>query len=186
VFDIVVAADLNWGIGKTNGLPWPKLKGDLAHFKRVTSTAPDGMRNAVFMGRKTFDSTEVQRRALPRRLNVIISRGAQQLPDGVLAATSIDDALAVIERASGSVGVADQGAQAIAATFCVGGAQIFREALVHPALRYIYLTRVQGRFGCDVHMPDVDAMGFAATAWDGACDAEENGVAYRIERLARA
>jgi dihydrofolate reductase len=174
VFDIVVAADLDWGIGKTNGLPWPKLKGDLAHFKRVTSAAAEGTRNAVFMGRKTFDSAEVQRRALPRRLNVIISRSAQELPEGVLPATSLDNALAVISNAQG-----------VDTTFCVGGAQIFREALTHSALRYVYLTRVQGRFGCDVHIPNIDELGFAADAWEGASDAEENGVAYRIERLVR-
>jgi dihydrofolate reductase len=192
VFDIVVAADLDWGIGKTNGLPWPKLKGDLAHFKRITSTAPEGMRNAVFMGRKTFDSAEVQRRALPRRLNVIISRGAQELPDGVLGAASIDDALVVIERVSGTAAAATMAvdstapaAHPIASSFCVGGAQIFREALEHAALRYVYLTRVQGRFGCDVQIPDVDALGFKQTRWDGESDAEENGVRYRIERLAR-
>ena len=42
VFDAVVAADREWGIGKANALPWPKLKGDLAHFKRVTSEARRG------------------------------------------------------------------------------------------------------------------------------------------------
>jgi hypothetical protein len=26
-FDVVVAADLDWGIGKNNGLPWPRLRG---------------------------------------------------------------------------------------------------------------------------------------------------------------
>src|SRR5690606_19607632 len=41
-FDVVVAADLEWGIGKANALPWPKLKGDMAHFRRVTSTAAAG------------------------------------------------------------------------------------------------------------------------------------------------
>ncbi|CAN5882080.1 type 3 dihydrofolate reductase [soil metagenome] len=192
MFDIVVASDLDWGIGKTNALPWPKLKGDLQHFKRVTSAAPEGMRNAVFMGRKTFDSAEVQRRALPRRLNVIISRGAQDLPEGVLGATSIDGALTAIERLSGTAAAATMAvdstapaAHPISSTFCVGGGQIFKEALEHAALRYIYLTRVQGRFGCDVHIPDIDALGFTAGDWDGASEAEENGVTYRIERLAR-
>ncbi len=171
MFDIVVAVDLEWGIGKANGLPWPKLKGDLAHFKRVTSTAPDGARNAVVMGRKTWDSAEVARRPLPRRLNIVISRAAPSVPDGVIAARSLDDALAAARDA--------------AATFVVGGAQIINEAIDHAALRYVYLTRVEGRFGCDTHIPDLDARGFVATAWDGACDATEFGVRYRIERLAR-
>ena len=53
VFDIVVAADLDWGIGKDKGLPWPKLRGDLRHFKKTASTASAGKRNAIVMGRKT-------------------------------------------------------------------------------------------------------------------------------------
>ncbi|MGE0548368.1 MAG: dihydrofolate reductase [Kofleriaceae bacterium] len=170
-FDVVVAADLDWGIGKTNGLPWPKLKGDLAHFKQITCDAPEGKRNAIIMGRKTWQSTEVAARALPRRLNVVISRSPLDMPDGVLAARSLDEALGI---------TADAGS-----TFVVGGAQIFTEAFEHQALRWVYLTRVQGRFGCDVIMPNLDARGFAPDDWTGARDAEDNGIRYRIERLRR-
>lgn len=173
-FDVVVAADQDWGIGKTNGLPWPKLSGDLAHFKRVTSAAGEGKRNAIAMGRKTWESTEVKGRPLPRRLNVVITRGALVVPDGVRIASSLDDALAQIASASD-----------IDTAFVVGGAQIFREAFTHPELRYVYLTRVLGRFGCDTHIPDLDAAGLHATTWDGACEAEDSNVRYRIERLAR-
>lgn len=172
-FDVVVAADLEWGIGSANGLPWPKLSGDLAHFRRITSAAAEGKRNAIIMGRKTWESTEVKGRPLPRRLNVVVSRGALAVPDGVVSARSLDDALA---QSSG----AD-----IDSTFVVGGAQIFKNAFAHGALRYIYLTRVEGRFGCDTHIPDLDALGFRPVAWDGAREAEDSGVRYRIERLAR-
>ena len=48
-FDVVVAADREWGIGKANALPWPKLKGDLAHFKKITCEASEGRRNALGM-----------------------------------------------------------------------------------------------------------------------------------------
>jgi hypothetical protein len=65
MFDIVVAADLDWGIGKDNGLPWPKLRGNLRHFKKTTSTASAGKRNAIAMGRKTWESKEVGRSPLP-------------------------------------------------------------------------------------------------------------------------
>ncbi|CAN5923004.1 dihydrofolate reductase DfrA [soil metagenome] len=173
-FDVVVAADLEWGIGKTNGLPWPRLPGDLAHFKRVTSAAADGKRNAIVMGRKTWESAEVKGRPLPRRLNVVITRGAFTVPEGVIVAPSLDEALAVAAAAAD-----------VDTTFVVGGAQIFWNAFDHASLRHVYLTRVQGQFNCDTHIPDLDAKGFKPAAWDGACEGEDNGVRYRIERLAR-
>jgi dihydrofolate reductase len=168
-FDVVVAADREWGIGKANALPWPKLRGDLAHFKRVTSEASEGRRNAVIMGRKTWESAEVAGRPLPRRLNIIITRRGVTPPEGVLVAGSLDAAL--------------EAARDVQTTFVVGGAEIFRQAFAHPALRYVYLTRVDGAFGCDTHIPDLDALGFVRDDWSGACDGDENGVKYRIERL---
>jgi len=167
-FDVVVAADLAWGIGKRNALPWPKLRGDLAHFKRVTSDAPEGQRNAVVMGRKTWESAEVAGRPLPRRLNVVVTRAELAMPEGAVIARSLDEAVAV-------AGVAN--------VFVVGGAELFRAAFVHPALRWVYLTRVAGRFDCEVAIPDLDAAGFQRVAWDGELAAEDNGVSYRIEKL---
>src|SRR5678816_2571423 len=92
---MVLAADLDWGIGKNNGLPWPKLRGDLQHFKRITSTASEGRRNAIVMGRKTWESKEVVGKPLPNRLNVVVSHSALAVPAGVICARSIDEALAV-------------------------------------------------------------------------------------------
>ena len=174
MFDCVVAADLDWGIGKANALPWPRLKGDMQHFKRITCDAREGMRNAVIQGRRTWESAEVQGRALPRRLNIIISRSAQALPEGVVAARSLEEALAAAAQPE------------IDTAFVIGGAQIFREAFDHPALRYIYLTRVLARFACDAFLPDLDAMGFVPVAWSGAFEGEDSGVRYRVERLGRA
>jgi dihydrofolate reductase/thymidylate synthase len=168
-FDVVVAADREWGIGKANALPWPKLRGDLAHFKRVTSDASESRRNAVIMGRKTWDSAEVAGRPLPRRLNIVITRRGITPPEGVVVAGSLDAALAATATAE--------------STFVVGGAEIFREAFAHAALRYVYLTRIDGAFGCDTHIPDLDALGFVRTEWPGACEGEDGGVRYRIERL---
>jgi len=172
VFDVVVAADLDWGIGKASGLPWPKLRGDLAHFRRVTtSTAKEGARNAIVMGRKTWESKEVGGKPLPKRLNVVVSRNPLTVPEGVVAARSLDEALAVRD---------------VETIFVVGGAGLFQEALVDARLRYVYLTRVEGRFDCDVKMPDLDARGYVRDAtWDGEAIGEDNGVRYRIERLCR-
>lgn len=172
-FDVVVAADFDWGIGKDNALPWPKLKGDMAHFRRVTSTAAEGKLNAIIMGRKTWQSAEMGGKPLPKRLNVVVTRQGIAVPEGVVVAGSLDAAL-----------MAARGDN-IENVFVVGGAEIIRHALGHPDLRWIYLTRVEGRFGCDVAIPDLDAAGFVRDAWDGELTGEDHGVRYRIERLAR-
>jgi dihydrofolate reductase len=174
VFDIVVAADLDWGIGKANALPWPKLRGDLKHFKRITSTASEGKRNAIVMGRKTWESKEVAGKPLPHRLNVVVSRLGRQglaVPEGVVVARSIDEALAV------------GGVETI---FVVGGAGLIREVIERDDLRYVYLTRIEQSFDCDVKMPDLDARGFVRDAWEGEHHADEYDLHYRIERLKRA
>lgn len=166
-FDVVIAADLDWGIGKDQGLPWPRLREDLRHFKRLTTGAGG---NAIVMGRKTWESKEVGGKPLPNRRNVVVSRGAYEVPPGVIAARSLDEALAVdAER-----------------VYVVGGAGLLRAALDHPALGDIYLTRIDARYGCDVTIPDVFARGFVAVPWDGALTAEDGGVRYRIDRLRRA
>lgn len=173
MFDVIVAADLDWGIGKAGGLPWPKLRGDLQHFKRVTSAATAGMRAAVVMGRKTWQSAEIAGRPLPKRLNVVVSRGALAVPDGVAIAHSIDAALRVATDAKD-----------VETVFVCGGAEIYRAAIARPDLRWIYLTRVDGRFDCEVKIPDLD-RDFRRASWDGDQALEENGVRYRIERLQR-
>lgn len=171
-FDVIVAADLDWGIGKANALPWPKLKGDMAHFRRITTTAEPDKTNAIIMGRKTWVSAEVGGRPLPKRLNIVITRTATlAVPHGVIVAGSLDAALHAARSPT------------IDNVFVVGGAEILREAFAHPELRWVYLTRVEGRFGCDVMIPNLDALSFVRVPWEGEQAGEDNGVRYRIERL---
>ncbi|MEZ4360507.1 MAG: dihydrofolate reductase [Kofleriaceae bacterium] len=169
--DLVLAVDDAWGIGRDNALPWPKLSADLQHFKRVTSEAPPGKRNAVLMGRHTWESREVGGRALPRRHNVVLSRGDFAAPAGVRAARSLDDALA-------QVAALDDLGQ----VFVIGGAQIYRLALAHPRRRAVYLTRVSGTYGCDTFVPVLDPLCVADPSWPAARH-QEHGVSYVIERL---
>lgn len=167
-FDAVLAVDRTWGIGRDNQLPWPRLRGDLQHFKRITSS---GATNAVLMGRKTWDS--INGKPLGGRTNIVISRRALEVPEGVIAVPSLDDAVAAAARVASDA-------------FVIGGAQIYVLALAHPALRWVYLTRVEGEFACDAHVPDLDRLGFVVDrAWSGACRGEDNGVHYSIERLSR-
>jgi len=170
-FACVVAADQNDGIGKSNDLPWPKLKADLKHFRDVTTVAPEGRRNAVIMGRRTWDSIPPRFRPMPDRLNVVITRGQLEVPDGVLVASSLDDALA---QAAGS--------DNMERLFVIGGGEIFRQSFAHPHCAEVFLTRLAAQFDCDTHIPDVhDRFSLAETL----ATHHEAGVDYRIERWTR-
>ena len=175
-FDIIVAADQAWGIGRDNALPWPKLKGDLAHFKSATSSAAAGKRNAIIMGRRTWESKEMGGRPLPRRLTIVVSRGPLEVPEGVLVGRSLTEALYKAGRHDD-----------IERVFVVGGAQLYRDALEHPRLRFAYLTRPAQTFECDAYIPSLDHL-VRDDAWASEASGhhEDAGVEYTIERLKRA
>lgn len=170
-FDVVVACDLANGIGKDGDIPW-HLPGDLRHLAELTRTAPEGERNAVIMGRATWDSIPARYQPLPGRLNVVVSRQpALELPAGVALAASLDAGL----DAAGDAADVDR-------LFVLGGGQIYALAVDHPRCRWIYLTRVLETFGCDTFFPEIGG-GFERAEVLG--QGEHDGVGYRIERWAR-
>lgn len=140
-FSIIAAVDKNFGIGKENKIPW-NLPGDLAYFQRVTTGAG---KNAVIMGRNTWESVPQKHRPLKNRLNIVLTaRGDLQLPTGVLKARSVDEALKL---------AAQNNTEEI---FVIGGAQIYAQALGHAACQKIYLTKIEGAFNCDAFFPPFD------------------------------
>ncbi|MCB9757745.1 MAG: dihydrofolate reductase [Candidatus Omnitrophica bacterium] len=146
-FSIIVAVDSKLGIGKNGVLPW-HLPADLKHFKEITSSeSSDKRRNVVVMGRKTWESIPEKFRPLANRLNVVISRQTHLiLPAGVVQATSLEGALNFL---------CDTQRVPVGEVFVIGGAQIFAEAVNHPACEKIYVTRIEREFVCDTFFPDV-------------------------------
>jgi len=69
---IIVAATASNGIGLLGKLPW-RLPKEIKYFAQVTSHAPEGLQNAVIMGRNTWESIPKKFRPLPGRLNVVIT-----------------------------------------------------------------------------------------------------------------
>ncbi len=120
---IVVAHDRRRAIGRGNALPW-HLPDDLKRFKALTLGHP------VLMGRKTAVSIG---RALPRRDNLVLTRGGSAPFPGQTAVASLDEARA---RAAGALYVA-------------GGAEVY--ALALPVATRIELTVV------DTEVADADA-----------------------------
>ena len=146
-FNIIVAVDLSLGIGKNGMLPW-HLSGDMEHFKRVTeSTESASQKNAVIMGRKTWESLPKKFRPLPRRLNVVLTHSKNlTVPEGVLKTESLTQALVLLDEGTFK--------DSIETVFVIGGGQIFQEALKNPNCQKIYLTQILSQFDCDVFFPE--------------------------------
>ena len=108
---IIVAIADNNAIGRANALLW-HISEDLKFFKRTTSGSP------VIMGRKTFESIG---RPLPKRTNIVVSRGFDA-PEGVVVVPSLEEAYK-----AASAAIPDE----IGDTRCfvIGGGQIYAQAL---------------------------------------------------------
>jgi len=115
---LIAALDRANAIGRDNDLPW-RLPDDLKRFKALTLGKP------VLMGRKTAQSLG---RALPGRLNLVMTRSGQVPFAGMQAVASLQ---AAIEAARAS------GAEELSV---IGGGDIFALALPHAEM--LYLTHV--------------------------------------------
>ena len=134
---IVVARARNGVIGREGGLPW-RIRSDMALFKATTMGKP------VVMGRKTWDS--LQKKPLPGRLNVVLSRDGSFEPAGAVVSADFGEALAIAREQA-----AEDGAEEVCV---IGGQALFAAAL--PKARRLYLTEVQAEVDGDAHFPDFD------------------------------
>lgn len=120
-YQVVVAATSDMGIGKYGKLPW-RLPGDLKFFKEITATTSDpNKKNAVMMGRKTWESIPHQFRPLPGRLNVVLTRSGSSdaaATENVITCGSISLALKLLSQPPYSI--------SIEKVFLIGGGEILR------------------------------------------------------------
>ena len=127
---LIAALADNGVIGRAGALPW-HLPDDLRRFKSLTMGRP------ILMGRRTFESIG---RALPGRRNLVLTRGANPLPEGVEAVSSLTSAL---EKCA-----------AVDELCVVGGAEVYRQTLAQADR--MELTRVHVTLAGDVTFPDFD------------------------------
>ncbi len=161
---MVVACDLNRGIGAGNKLPW-HLPGDMKYFRKLTTG--NGGENMVIMGRNTWESIPQKFRPLPDRANVVLSRSQDyQLPAGVSLCRTLDDALTIAHTS------------ACKECFVVGGAKVYAQAILRPDCRRLYITQVLAEFDCDVFFPLYKER-FQLS--DQSDPQEDNGIQYRYE-----
>ncbi len=126
----VVAHDRRRVIGKDGRLPW-RLPDDMRHVRELTLGKP------LVMGRRTWESIG---RALPERVNIVLTRDASFRCDGCLVARTPGEALAI--------------AGDVPEVIVFGGAAIFAEFL--PRTDRIYLTEVDADVEGDTYFPALD------------------------------
>lgn len=144
--EIVVAVSQNGVIGRGGDMPW-RLSADLKRFKSLTIGKP------VIMGRKTFESIG---KALPNRLNIVITRDADWHADDVMRVGSIgaavDLALAHLESAEPDP---DDLEAPLPDEICIiGGGQIYAQAI--NMAHTLYVTHVLAEIDGDTHFPEID------------------------------
>ncbi len=158
---LIVAADRNWAIGRSGGLPW-HLAGDMRFFRETTTG------HVVVMGRATLESFP-GRRPLPNRVNIVLTRNQAYEAPGTVLVHSEEELREELTKYD-----PDQ-------VFVIGGAQVYRALL--PQVNTCYVTRVDGTFEADAYLPDLEKEGFHL-AWESG-EEEENGIRYRFTRYER-
>ena len=163
---IVVAIADNNAIGRDNALLW-HISEDLKFFKRTTSGCP------VIMGRKTFESIG---RPLPKRTNIVVSRGFDA-PEGVVVVPSLEDAY----KAASAAITDDDGNPRC---FVIGGGQIYAQTM-QDADRLI-ITHVHTVIeGADTFFPCIDPSIWKADARSELFHDEESGYGFEFVEYVR-
>ncbi|KPA83696.1 putative mitochondrial dihydrofolate reductase-thymidylate synthase (DHFR-TS) [Leptomonas pyrrhocoris] len=156
-FSIVVAVDQQHGIGDGETIPW-RVPEDVAFFKDQTTLLrnkkppTEKKRNAVVMGRKTWESVPLKFRPLKGRLNVVLSSQAT-VADllAELPAEKRDEAAANVLVVNGGLKevlhtlARPPYCSAVETVYCIGGARVYSEAMQSPCvekMHEVFLTRV--------------------------------------------
>ena len=104
---LIVAMDLDRGIGRDNDLMW-HLPNDMKFFKETTQD------HIVVMGRKNYDSIPEKYRPLPKRENVVLTRNTEFIAENCEVFHSLEACLEAYK---------DESERTV---FIIGGGEIYR------------------------------------------------------------
>lgn len=147
---MIIATDIYNGYSKDNNIPW-EIKKDMMFFKKITSTCAKDKRNAVIMGRKTFESIGLK--PLKNRLNIIISSKLHNIDKEdkedkeykeYIISSSISNAISSLDTYN------------IDKVFIIGGLNIYIESLQKLNIYKIYKTVIYHNFNCDGFFIDLN------------------------------
>ena len=134
---LVVAMDLERGIGKNNDLMW-HLPADMQFFKETT------LNNIVVTGRKNYESIPERFRPLANRENAILTRNPTYKPVNCEIFHSLESCLEHYKQETERT------------VYIIGGGQLFEEAIEKNVVDEMYITFVDHVFDADVFFPAID------------------------------
>jgi len=143
VFSLILACTLEGGIGYYNSIPW-NIKDEMKLFKKITTDVnSDLKKNAVIMGRNTWDSLPY--RPLKNRLNIIITANPNLININdidVMTCKTIDEAIDYCEENL-----------LINKVFVIGGKSIYDLCLNNEKylnmIDCLYLSIIKDNYKCD-------------------------------------
>lgn len=134
---LIVAMDLERGIGKNNDLMW-HLPADMKFFKETT------LDHIVVMGRKNWDSIPVRFRPLSDRENVVLTRNKNFKAE---ECTVLHELTEVWEKYKN---------EEERTIFIIGGGEIYKEALKSDLILEMYITHVNKSYNAETFFPEFD------------------------------
>lgn len=153
----IVNVDSNWGIGNGDSL-LNYIPADMKFFKAQTTG------NVVVMGRKTF-MTFPGPRALPDRVNIVITSDESWSAPGVIVCHSLDGLFEQLERYDTNT------------VYVIGGSSVYEQLL--PYCDTAYVTKVETSKPADKFFPDLDGTDEWSVEYESE-ENEHNGVKFRF------
>jgi dihydrofolate reductase len=165
IVKLIVAMDLECGIGKNNDLMW-HLPADMKFFKETT------LGQIVVMGRKNWDSIPERFRPLTGRENVVLTRNENFMAAGAEVFHSLESAIVHYQKDERIL-------------FVIGGGEIYRMALELNCVDEMYVTHVDATYGADTFFPSFDHSSWTETTLFHQEKDEKNEASFTVKHYCR-
>lgn len=150
--ELIAAVGPHWELGFQGGMPWGRIKGDLAHFAAITKG------KAVIMGRRTWESLPDAHRPLRGRTNIVVTRDhAWWAAQPYTPHTVHEPQVPGVDTLRQAIGTARRDVWGAAGIVIIGGGEIYRAALEADLVDVIHLSVI--------HTCEIEAWQSAAAGW---------------------
>ena len=171
ILKLIVAMCKNNGIGNNNKIPW-HITEDMQYFSKKTSGnygTNRSKKNAVIMGRNTWESLPKKYKPLPDRFNIVLTKniGNYESNNNIIFSSSVDDA---IDLYYGEDEKGEKGENAYLSNlndfWVIGGSSIYQEFIKRDlninnnkkCISKYYITYIDKDYDCDTYFPLLENM----------------------------